>query len=56
MGREREEKTINVTERHPLITSHMYPDQGWDPQLKGMCPDQELKPQNFDVQNDTPTN
>ena len=55
-GREREgERNIDVREKHPLVTSHTCPDRGWNPQL-GMCPDLELNPQHFGVQDDAPTN
>ena len=54
-GERKREREIDVTEKHRSVASCLHPNLGSNCN-PGMCPDQELNPQCFGAQNDTPTN
>ena len=52
MRERKRERNINVREKPQLVVSHVHPDltPARDQTHKqGMCPDQELNPQPFDI-------
>ena len=49
------QRDIDTREKHPSAASHIYPDQGLNLHLRGMCPDWESNPRSFGVWEDAPT-
>ena len=52
---EEKERNINVREKYQLVAFWTCPTEDWTCN-PGICPDQELNPQPFGAQDDTPTN